>query len=120
MALKFIQELGQEMHSVGLEIESKKSLQLIYVIGLSHSEMLNEYDFGLEDLQTLSDSVDGYSLMTYEFSSPQNPGPNEPLKWIHTIMQLLLRSTDSSSQTLDQKIFIGLNFYGNDFALSGG
>ncbi|KAF1001476.1 uncharacterized protein LOC141705109 isoform X2 [Apium graveolens] len=120
MALKFILELGQAMHSVGLEMESKKSLQLVYVIGPPRSEMLKEYDFGPEDLRTLSDVVDGYSLMTYDFSSPQNPGPNAPLKWIHSVMQLLLRSTDSSSQTLAQKIFIGINFYGNDFALSGG
>lgn len=108
------------MHSGGLEMESKKSLQLVYVIGPPHSEVLNEYDFGLEDLQTLSNAVDGYSLMTYDFSSPQNPGPNAPLKWIHSVMQVLLHGTDSSSQTLAQKIFIGLNFYGNDFALSGG
>ncbi|WOG86814.1 hypothetical protein DCAR_0206032 [Daucus carota subsp. sativus] len=120
LALNFIQELGQAMHSGGLEMESKKSLQLVYVIGPPHSEVLNEYDFGLEDLQALSDAVDGYSLMTYDFSSPQNPGPNAPLKWIHSVMQVLLHGTDSSSQTLAQKIFIGLNFYGNDFALSGG
>ncbi|KAK1373992.1 GH18 domain-containing protein [Heracleum sosnowskyi] len=87
MALKFIQELGQAMHSVGLEMESKKNLQLVYVIGPPRSE---------------------------------NPGPNAPLKWIHSVMQLLLRSTDSSLQTLAQKIFIGINFYGNNFALSGG
>lgn len=120
MALKFIHELGQAMHSVGLEMESKKSLQLVYVIGPPRSEEFKEYDFGPEDLRTLSDVVDGYSLMTYDFSSPQNPGPNAPLKWIHSVMQLLLRSTDSSSQTLAQKIFIGINFYGNDFSLSGG
>lgn len=108
------------MHSVGLEMESKKSLQLLYVIGPPHSEMFKEYDFGPEDLRTLGDVVDGYSLMTYDFSSPQNPGPNAPLKWIDSVMQLLLGSTDSSSQTLAQKIFIGINFYGNDFALSGG
>lgn len=108
------------MHSVGLEMESKRSLQLVYVIGPPRSEVLNDYDFGPQDIQTLSDVVDGYSLMTYDFSSPQNPGPNAPLKWIHSVMQLLLRSTDSSSQPLAPKIFIGINFYGNDFALSGG
>ncbi|CAK9165791.1 unnamed protein product [Ilex paraguariensis] len=120
MALQFIQQLGQAMHSVILDRNSEKSLQLVYVIGPPHSENLQEYDFGPEDLRSLSNAVDGYSLMTYDFSGPKNPGPNAPLKWIHSIMQLLLGTSSGGSQSLAQKIFVGINFYGNDFVLSGG
>lgn len=108
------------MHSVSLKRKSEQSLQLVYVIGPPRSEELQEYDFGPEDLKVLSDAVDGYSLMTYDFSGPQNPGPNAPLKWIHSILQLLLGTSHSSSQSFAQKIFVGINFYGNDFAISGG
>lgn len=101
------------MHSV---VKNERSLQLIYVIGPPHSDRLQEYDFGPRDLQSLSDAVDGYSLMTYDFSNSQNPGPNAPLKWVHSTMKLLLADR---SQKLSQKIFLGINFYGNDYVLRG-
>lgn len=109
------------MHSVSLKRKGEQTLRLVYVIGPPRSEEIQEYDFGPEDLKVLSDTVDGYSLMTYDFSGPQNPGPNAPLKWIHSILQILLTtSSDSSSHSLAHKIFVGINFYGNDFAISGG
>ncbi|XP_024996306.1 chitinase domain-containing protein 1 [Cynara cardunculus var. scolymus] len=114
LALRFIRTLGQAMHT------SDRSLQLVYVIGPPRSDRLQEYDFGPEDLQSLGDAVDGYSLMTYDFSSPQNPGPNAPLKWVHATMQLLLGTHTSGSRSLSHKIFLGINFYGNDFVLQGG
>ena len=98
----------------------KQGLQLIYVIGPPRSEMLEEHDFGPADLRSLSDYVDGFSLMTYDFSGPQNPGPNAPLKWIHSTLQILLGGTGKTHQNLAQKILLGINFYGNDFALSRG
>lgn len=120
MALQFIKQLGQALHSVSSEKNGKQGLQLIYVIGPPHSEKLQEHDFGPADLQSLSDYVDGFSLMTYDFSGPHNPGPNAPLKWIHSTLQLLLGSVGKSDQSLARKILLGINFYGNDFALSKG
>lgn len=105
------------MHS--LDENRRQSLQLVYVIGPPRSNELEEYDFGPEDLQRLGDDVDGFSLMTYDFSGPQNPGPNAPLKWIHSTLQLLLDSS-TGDQKVAKKIFIGINFYGNDFIVSGG
>ncbi|ONI23380.1 hypothetical protein PRUPE_2G185600 [Prunus persica] len=118
LALQFIKELGDALHAVSLERNDKQRLQLVYVIGPPHSEKLQEHDFGPKDLRSLGDAVDGFSLMMYDFSGPQNPGPNAPLKWIHSTLQLLL-GTDKNS-ALAHKIFLGINFYGNDFALSGG
>ncbi|KAJ0861008.1 putative glycoside hydrolase family 18, catalytic domain, glycoside hydrolase superfamily [Helianthus annuus] len=114
LALKFIKKLGQVMHSV---VVNERSLQLVYVIGPPHADRLHEYDFGPQDLQSLGDAVDGYSLMTYDFSNPQNPGPNAPLKWVHSTMQLLLAD---GSRKFSHKIFLGINFYGNDYVLKGG
>lgn len=92
----------------------------MYVIGPPRSNKLEVYDFGSGDLRKLSDDVDGFSLMTYDFSGPQSPGPNAPLKWIHYILQLLLDANTGDHQKLGKKIFIGINFYGNDFIVSGG
>jgi len=91
----------------------KQQLQLVYVIGPPHSEKLQKHDFGPEDLQSLGDAVDGFSLMTYDFSGPQNPGPSAPLK-------LLLGTTGNTAQSPAHKIYLGINFYGNDFVLAGG
>ncbi|KAL5727069.1 hypothetical protein ACHQM5_000301 [Ranunculus cassubicifolius] len=119
-ALKFIRQLGQALHSITSERNAGSQLQLVYVIGPPHSANLQEYDFGPEDLQSLGDTVDGFSLMTYDFSNPHNPGPNAPLKWIQSVMRILLASTSSKEQSIAYKIFIGINFYGNDFLLSKG
>lgn len=105
---------------MNMERNSEQHLQLVYVIGPPHSEKLQAHDFGPEDLQSLSDAVDGFSLMTYDFSSPHNPGPNAPLKWIRSVLQLLLGSPRNGVQSLARKIFLGINFYGNDFTLTGG
>ncbi|GAV84329.1 Glyco_hydro_18 domain-containing protein [Cephalotus follicularis] len=117
LALQFIKQLGHALHSVSSLRSNKHHLQLIYVIGPPHSEKLQEQDFGPKDLQSLSDAVDGFSVMTYDFSSPHNPGPNAPLKWISFTLQVLL---GDGAQSLASKIFLGINFYGKDFVLSGG
>ncbi|XP_073288729.1 uncharacterized protein [Primulina huaijiensis] len=119
MGLRFIRQLGQAMHSIDLAQSRNWSLQLVYVIGPPRSNELKEYDFGPEDIRYLSESVDGFSLLTYDFSGPQNPGPNAPLKWIHSTLVLLL-DTSVVDKILAKMIFLGINFYGNDFVISGG
>ncbi|OIT38537.1 PREDICTED: chitinase domain-containing protein 1-like [Nicotiana attenuata] len=57
--------------------------------------------------------------MTYDYSSPYNPGPNSPLKWIRSTLHLLA-GAGSKGRRLAEKIFVGINFYGNDFVLSKG
>ncbi|KAF7139048.1 hypothetical protein RHSIM_Rhsim07G0005700 [Rhododendron simsii] len=117
-----VREYSQlSLHAVSLERSSEQQrLQLVYVIGPPYSEKLQAHDFGPEDLKSLSDAVDGFSLMTYDFSGPQRPGPNAPLKWVRSTVQLLLGPTSNGAQSLAHKIFVGLNFYGNDFSLSEG
>lgn len=117
-ALQFVQALGRALHSASLDRNGGQNLQLVYVIGPPRSNKLETHDFGPADLRSLDGAVDGFSLMTYDFSGPNNPGPNAPLKWIHSIMQLHLGT--GGDKGLARKIFVGLNFYGNDFELSGG
>ncbi|OAY85599.1 chitinase domain-containing protein 1 [Ananas comosus] len=117
LGLQFINQLGEALHSVNSKSNLNHQLELIYVIPPSHSEKLSYHDFGPQDLQQLGTAVDGFSLMTYDFSGPQNPGPNAPLKWIRASLEMLLGGADSEHAP---KIFLGINFYGNDFVLSGG
>lgn len=70
-----------------------------------------------EDIKTLSSYVTAFSLMTYDYSNVERPGPNSPLQWIRECVETLSSDKDQSTRN---KIFIGLNFYGNDYKNSGG
>ncbi|OEL19991.1 Chitinase domain-containing protein 1 [Dichanthelium oligosanthes] len=118
MALQFVKQLGEALHSISSK-SSNRHLELIYVIPAPRMQELNNQDFGPEDLLQLADSLDGFSLMTYDFSGPQNPGPSAPLKWVHQSLTALL-SARGSSRNHSRMIFLGINFYGNDFLLSRG
>ncbi|XP_021760336.1 chitinase domain-containing protein 1-like [Chenopodium quinoa] len=118
LALQFVKQLGDSLHNVRSQ-RNGQPLQLVYVIGppYSESEKLQAHDFGPEDLRTLSDSVDGFSLMTYDYSSSYSPGPNAPLTWVHSTIKLLV---GEGGKSLANKIFVGINFYGNDYVVAEG
>jgi len=71
--------------------------------------------FSSEEFRQLAPKVDYFSLMTYDYSSPQRPGPNSPLHWVRECVELLAPSTD-----LRSKILLGLNFYGFAYSREGG
>lgn len=72
--------------------------------------------FDAGHFQGLYDSVAGFSMMTYDFSSPQKPGPNSPLSWMKECVEKI--TPDGGRQR--EKILLGLNFYGNSYTPSGG
>ncbi|XP_057532477.1 uncharacterized protein LOC130810430 isoform X2 [Amaranthus tricolor] len=116
LAVQFVKQLTDALHNVN-SLGNDQPLQLVYVIGPPYSEKLQPHDFGTEDLQSLGASVDGFSLMTYDYSNSYIPGPNAPLNWVHSTIELLL---GTGSKNLANKIFVGLNFYGNDFVVAEG
>lgn len=59
--------------------------------------------------------LDGVSLMTYDYPTAQQPGPNAPLSWVRACVQVL----DPKAQWRS-KILLGLNFYGSDYSTSRG
>ncbi|KAF0923541.1 hypothetical protein E2562_006423, partial [Oryza meyeriana var. granulata] len=118
MALQFVKHLGKTLHLTSSNLRTHHHLKLIYVIPAPRTTQLNNQDFGPEDLLQLADSVDGFSLMTYDFSGPQNPGPSAPLSWIQYSLKTLLAAKGSASHGHSHMIFLGINFYGNDFVLS--
>lgn len=71
--------------------------------------------FSEEEFDALYDLVTAFSLMTYDYSSPQMPGPNAPLGWIEETITSI-----TSNETRRPKILMGLNFYGNDYYGNGG
>uniref|UniRef100_A0A8C3ACP8 Chitinase domain-containing protein 1 n=1 Tax=Cyclopterus lumpus TaxID=8103 RepID=A0A8C3ACP8_CYCLU len=67
--------------------------------------------FGREEFEELAPAVDGFSLMTYDYSSGARPGPSSPLPWVRDCVLQLAPNTQWR-----QKILLGLNLYGLDFA----
>jgi len=71
--------------------------------------------FSKEDFDNIVDSVDYFSMMTYDYSSPANPGPNAHYSWMKECVETL----DKDSFYRD-KILLGINFYGYDYTPEGG
>ncbi|XP_060119006.1 chitinase domain-containing protein 1 isoform X1 [Heteronotia binoei] len=70
--------------------------------------------FTKKEFDQLAPIVDSFSLMTYDYSAPQRPGPNSPLPWMRACVQIL----DPESKWRS-KILLGLNFYGMDYSALG-
>ncbi|XP_035885782.1 chitinase domain-containing protein 1 isoform X2 [Phyllostomus discolor] len=69
--------------------------------------------FTHKELEQLGPVLDGFSLMTYDYPTAQQPGPNAPLSWVRACVQVL----DPKSRWRS-KILLGLNFYGMDYSAS--
>lgn len=93
----------------------ENSLEIILVIPPSRGYK-NEI-FTEEHFSQLSDFVSSFSLMTYDYSNPQRPGPNSPLQWVKKCVEFLVPDSKNPKRS---KILLGLNFYGNDYTVSGG
>lgn len=108
--IHFIEHLGEAFQS--------KSKKLILV--LPPPLVRGNIDSGMitrEQLEMLAPSVDAFSLMTYDFSEPGRPGANSPLDWVRACVEALVPDSSSVNR---RKILVGLNFYGNDYALGSG
>lgn len=122
-ALDFVRVLGQELHSMkGTHLYSGGPPQLIFVIP-PPGKLKDPASFTSSDMAYLSDAVDGFSLMTYDFSSPYSPGPNAPLSWVQQCLQLLFPGGPKEGEAKSDgrgKMLLGVNFYGNDYIVPQG
>ncbi|XP_026744183.1 chitinase domain-containing protein 1-like [Trichoplusia ni] len=107
-SVKFIQQFGLEMK------EDDLSLILVYppFRGFPTDE------FFIQAFNDIYPYVEAVSVMTYDFSSPQKPGPNGPLYWVRLCVEKLIDNDENPSKR--SKILLGLNFYGNSYTANGG
>lgn len=122
-ALEFVKVLGLEFQGMkGSNLYSSGPPQLIFVIP-PPGKPRDPNSFSSTDMSYLSDVVHGFSLMTYDYSSPQNPGPNAPLPWVQQCLQQLFPSGSREAATNSdyrEKVLMGINFYGNDYIIPQG
>uniref|UniRef100_A0A7M4FBK6 Chitinase domain-containing protein 1 n=1 Tax=Crocodylus porosus TaxID=8502 RepID=A0A7M4FBK6_CROPO len=105
--IHLLAHLSEAMH--------KARLKLTLVIPPAVSPGSNQLGmFTKKEFDQLAPIVDSFSLMTYDYSAPQRPGPNSPLPWVRACVQML----DPESKWRS-KILLGLNFYGMDYSALG-
>uniref|UniRef100_A0A453F2L3 Uncharacterized protein n=1 Tax=Aegilops tauschii subsp. strangulata TaxID=200361 RepID=A0A453F2L3_AEGTS len=68
LALQFVKQLGEALHSISSKSSTRNHLELIYVIPAPRMEGPNNQDFGPEDLLQLADSVVVVVLLLEEIS----------------------------------------------------
>jgi chitinase domain-containing protein 1 len=105
------------VHLIQKMIHKFRNAKIILILAIPPVHGNVSEAFNTEDFEQLVDDVDAFSLMTYDFSSPQRPGPNSPLTWIRNCVEKLAPHSDDPRRS---KILIGLNFYGNDYTPMGG
>jgi len=97
------------------EALAKADLKFVLVIPppLLHNGRPGMID--MEDARQMFPYVDYFSVMTYDYSSPERPGANSPIKWIEKCIQTLAPKKPERS-----KFLLGMNFYGYDYTSTGG
>lgn len=76
--------------------------------------------FTPKHFEELFSYVDYFSLMTYDYSSFERPGPAAPLYWVQNAVEHICPSHVLKLKQKRAKILLGLNFFGNDFTPEGG
>jgi chitinase domain-containing protein 1 len=96
----------------------ERSMQLYLVIPPPTDHKKDARSLTRADMTVIENSIDGLSVMTYDFSGPNRPGPNAPAPWIESTLQNLRTAYENSDAA--PEVLLGLNFYGNDFTLPQG
>ncbi|KAL4711527.1 hypothetical protein ACJJTC_000543 [Scirpophaga incertulas] len=107
-SVKFIQKLGLAMNEQGLK------LILVYPPFRGYPSD----EFFIKAFNEIHPYVEAVSVMTYDFSSTQKPGPNAPLYWLRLCIEKLIDNEESPLKR--SKILMGLNFYGHSYTANGG
>uniref|UniRef100_A0A5F4VR92 Chitinase domain-containing protein 1 n=1 Tax=Callithrix jacchus TaxID=9483 RepID=A0A5F4VR92_CALJA len=106
---KTVVQVAKNQHFDGFVVEVWNQL-------LSQKRVTDQLGmFTHKEFEQLAPVLDGFSLMTYDYSTAHQPGPNAPLSWVRACVQVL----DPKSKWRS-KILLGLNFYGMDYATSKG
>ncbi|PID86266.1 hypothetical protein CSB08_01230 [Candidatus Gracilibacteria bacterium] len=98
--IDFLSELGTKLHS------NKKKL-IVNLPAVSSDLESKWYNLKYQDLNKLSDVIDIYAIMTYDYMFDYGVGePVQPLDWLGDVIDYAKKHIDN------EKISIGINSYG--------
>ena len=109
--LHLLIHVGDEVRNVGKEF-------LLVVPPASPDGVAST--FGSEEFNQLRDSVDYFSLMTYDY--PLRPGPNAPIEWVKKCVRAIVEDGGNDEERVARRrqLLVGLNFYGYKYGHQGG
>ena len=107
-------QITSVIETIGKKIRKTKKLFILVIPPPIYADNVSGM-FSKSDFDNLVDSVDYFSLMTYDYSSPAKPGPNAHYGW----MKQCVENLDKDSFHRD-KLLLGLNFYGYSYTTEGG
>lgn len=105
----FISLLSSQLHQL--------DLLLFWVIPPMVSlENEDEELLNAEQMETLNTYIDGFSIMTYDFSSHHGRvGPTSPVDWMMRSILRLIPPSKRSDKGFTDKFMLGINFYGREY-----
>jgi chitinase domain-containing protein 1 len=106
------------MKSLGRALHQEGKL-FVLVIPPYRGGQPEESLFNGNDFADLLNDVDFFSMMTYDFSNAERPGPSSPLEWFVGSHAAIL-TADQKAKGLASKLLGGVNLYANDFAPENG
>ncbi|XP_027715998.1 chitinase domain-containing protein 1 [Vombatus ursinus] len=102
------------LHTLTHVVEALHQAQLLVILVVPSTIVPGKDHLGMftkKAFDHLGPMIDGFSLITYDYSAAEAPGPNAPLSWVRDCIEIL----DPDSKWRG-KILLGLNFYGMDFS----
>lgn len=94
-----------------------KNNHLDVILAVPPSRGTKAQYFSRNHFDELAPYVKAFSLMTYDYSSVQRPGPNSPLEWAKQCVEILVPDQNDSRR---KQILLGINFYGYNYTPEGG
>ncbi|KAK0081003.1 hypothetical protein PV326_007902 [Microctonus aethiopoides] len=124
----FVLEMWNQLLFTGVKIrlvvdlikflsKSLKNENLEVILAIPPARGSTPETFSRVYFNELAPHIDYFSLMTYDFSRVDRPGPNSPIEWVQECVEKLVPDNDDSRRS---QILMGLNFYGNDYTPEGG
>lgn len=98
---------------IALQLRTSK---LDIILAVPPSRGPNVQLFSKDHFDQLAPYMKAFSLMTYDYSSIQRPGPNSPIGWAKECVELLVPEPGPKRA----QILLGLNFYGYNYTPEGG
>eukprot|EP00887_Chlorella_sp_A99_P006973 scaffold2.g6973.t1 len=72
------------------------------------------------DVEALLPLVDGLSVMTYDYTAPQqSPGPSAPLRWVERNAEAFAHAASKVPGSPLDRVLLGAPLYGSDWRLHG-
>ncbi|CAK9799351.1 Chitinase domain-containing protein 1 [Anthophora quadrimaculata] len=106
IVISLIQSIAQQLKKHNLDT----------ILAVPPARGANVQLFNKDHFDQLSPYLKAFSLMTYDYSNVQRPGPNSPIDWVRECIELLVPEEGPKRS----QILLGLNFYGYNYTPQGG